>query len=173
MRLLVKYISVVLILLSSCVHAKHNQSDKFISGMSYQLNGQNLSVFINQKTVMHSMRALQKAGYLDRNLTQTEASFYPSLLPASLSMRYTIDILKNIYVKNANADVIHINAYLLSFDLYGNNEKAICYSFDFNRELYKKINWKNFQISNLKRVAPNFKSYGVCQSLTEINPTAM
>jgi hypothetical protein len=141
-------------------------------GITHKLSGQDLSFIIDQKKLLKFVPKLQKAGFIDPVLTTTEVSFYQPLLAASVSIPYITQIIKNIYSTNPNIDQIHVYAYLFARDLYGNNEKSYCYSFDFDRTLYQKINWKAFRPVNIKQIAPNFKTSDICRNLVETNPTS-
>ena len=65
-----------------------------------------------------------------------------------------------------------MSTYILAPDLYGNPGKEYCYSFDFDRELYQRINWERFQAENIKHIAPNFTTSEACQNLIDLNPTS-
>ena len=175
LNITISLITVFILFLFSAFAEARNSSHKQESlyknaatvGITHELSGQNLSIFINQNKLLTMISKLQRAGYVDQNLSKTEIGFYQTLLAANVSIRYTTDIVKNIYLTYPNVDQIHVNAYLSAQDLYGNNGKSICYSFDFDRKLYQKINWHTFQSDNIKQIAPNFKTSDLCYDLTE------
>lgn len=136
-----------------------------ISSITSEINGQYLSIYIDQKKFMDSLPRLQKMGALDANLTATEASFYKPLLPASVSVSYVANIVKNLYKSHPNLDQIKVRTYMRAPDSYGHVVNAACYSFDFNRRLYQQINWATFQPDNLREIAPNFNSSALCQEV--------
>lgn len=139
-------------------------------GISYEFNGQELYVLIDPKEVLKTIPKLQKTGLIDRNLTKTEIGFYQSLLAGTASIPYVTNLIKTIYSKNNQINQISVYTYLLSPDLYGNTGKEPCYSFDFDRNLYQRINWANFQSNNIKRITSNFKTSDQCDNLTDLYP---
>lgn len=143
------------------------------AGVTYELNGQNLSIVMDQKKLLQLVPKLQKAGSIDRMLTRTEMSFYQPLLAATVSLSYVTSIVKNIYLTQSNIDQLHVSTFLLATDLYGNFNKNPCYSFDFNRKLYQRINWSKFQSENMKAIAPNFKTAGLCRELRYVEPSSI
>lgn len=168
----------ILIVFSSLSQANNSVSKQKASlqsgatvGISYEFSGQKLSFFIDQKELLKTIPKLQKTGFIDANLTPTEIGFYQSLLAATVSLGYATSIVKNIYLIDKDIDLIKVDAYLISPDLYGNTGKTFCYSFDFDRNLYQRINWKKFQADNIKLIAPNFRTSNVCQNLIGIDPT--
>ena len=134
-------------------------------GITYQLEGQNLAVFVKTQTLLNSISALQKAVYINLQMNNTQADAYEPILAANLSINYVTSIVKAIYLRHDNLDLAHVNVYLFLPDRYGNNQKTFCYAFDFNRALYQKINWANFDANNIKFIAPNFKTSPVCEDL--------
>lgn len=82
-------------------------------------------------------------------------------------------MIKNLYDLNNKMDQIHIISYLLTTDLYGNEIKSFCYSFNFNRQLYQKINWKNFQSNNIVKIAPDFTVSEQCKALEVTSPLSI
>jgi hypothetical protein len=144
-----------------------------LPGISYQFVGQNLVIVVDQKRLMEIIPTLQKAGLIDANLSSTQIGFYQSLLATTVSMRFVASLIKKIYLTHSKTDIIHVDTYLLTPDIFGNNGKELCYSFDFDRKLFQKINWQQFQISNLQHIVSNFKASELCQNLIPINPMSI
>lgn len=167
---------VILFVSSSFAQAKssfNSLQNSAAVGITHQFSGKNLSILIDQQKMLRTIPKLQKAKVINPNLSKTEIDFYQSLFPATVSILYVSALVKNTYLTHSDIDQIHVDAYLLTVDLYGNNEKSLCYSFDFDRSLYQKINWKKFQADNLKHIALNFKTSNVCQNLMDINPDSI
>lgn len=159
----------ILCIFSSCLHAENSSYNK-TTGITTQLTGNNLAIVIDPKKLLKSVPKLQKTGHLDPLLTKAEVNFYQPLLVTTLSIRYVVNIIKNMYMTQQNLDEIHVNADILTTDQYGNNAKSFCYAFDFDRKLYQKINWEKFQAENINEIAPHFKMSDTCQNLMGINP---
>ena len=136
-------------------------------GITHNFSKQTLSIYIDQSKILKIIPRLQKAKLVESNLSYTEASFYETQLSAMISLLYITKIIQDLYSSNPKNDQIHVVSYLLSPDIYGNNSKTFCYSFKFNRQLYQKINWKNFQPNNLVNIALDFNVSYECKVIEE------
>jgi hypothetical protein len=177
MRLLYIFAIFMLLAFSSLIQAKAPlsnqqslQQDAATTGISYQFVGQNLVIVVAQKKLQKIIPKLQKSGLIDKNLSLTEIGFYQSLLATTISMRFVASLIKNIYLTRHNTDLIHVDTYLLAPDIFGNKGKVLCYSFDFDRKLFQRINWQELQISNWKHIVSNFKASELCKNLVAGNP---
>ena len=156
---------------NSLYNPKTLHQDSGAIGITQAFSNHKLFIMIDQEKLLKNSHKLQKSGILDPNLTKTEINIFQPVLAASISISYVANIVKTSYMTDAKVDKIHVDAYLFSPDLYGHHEKKFCYSFDFNRTLYQKINWEKFQGDNLKQIAPDFKTSQVCHDLKIISPT--
>jgi len=69
----------------------------------------------------------------------------------------TLQIIPRAYRDFPNLNEIHVSVYLIHQDIYGNDQKDLCFSFDMNKELKDKINWLRFERDNAPKVFPNLK----------------
>ncbi|KTC93236.1 hypothetical protein [Legionella cincinnatiensis] len=173
MRFLNTSITLIFLIFLSCVEAKESSIYSPSIGITHNLSKSDLSVYIDQNKILKNISKLQKKGIVDRNLTNTEISFYETQLAAMSSIPYVTQLIKNLYHSNNKKDQIHIISYVLTTDLYGNKIKSFCYSFNFNRQLYQKINWKNFQANNIVKIAPDFAVSEQCKFLEETSPLSI
>ncbi|ARB91293.1 hypothetical protein [Legionella longbeachae] len=173
MRFPSTFIRLTFLIFLSSAEAKEPSIYSQYIGITHHLSKSDLSVYIDQNKILKNSSKLQKKGIIDRNLTNTEISFYDTQLAAIASIPYVTQVIKNLYDLNNKKDQIHIISYLLTTDLYGNKIKSFCYSFNFNRQLYQKINWKNFQSNNIVKIAPDFTVSEQCKALEETSPLSI
>lgn len=173
MRFLSTFITLTFLMLLSFVEAKEPSIYSQYIGITHNLSKSDLYVYIDQNKILKNISKLQKKGIIDRNLTNTEISFYETQLVAMTSIPYITQVIKNLYHSNNKNDQIHIISYLLTTDLYGNNIKLFCYSFNFNRQLYQKINWQNFQANNIVKIAPDFTVSEQCKVIEQTSPSSI
>ncbi len=173
MRFLNTFSSIIFLIFLSSVEAKEPSIYSQYIGITHNFSKSDLFVYMDQNKILKNISKLQQKGIIDRNLTNTEISFYETQLVAMASIPYVTQVIKSLYHSNNKKDQIHIIAYVLTTDLYGNKIKSFCYSFNFNRPLYQKINWQNFQSSNIVKIAPNFTVSEQCKALEQTNPSSI
>lgn len=64
---------------------------------------------------------------------------------------------KSLYDENAVADKCLFIQTITIIDDYGNDKTIPALSYNFTRDIYKKINWDNFPNQNMIKVAPGFR----------------
>lgn len=158
---------------NSSVLAAKQHTYRDAVGLRHSFSKQELSIYIDQNKILKNIPYLQKTGIVDTNLSNTEAGFYATELAAQVSIPYVTKIIQKLYSSNVKVDQIYIMSYLLATDSYGNNTPSFCYSFTFNRQLYQKINWKNFQANNIVKIVPDFKVSDMCKALAETSPLSI
>ena len=135
------------------------------AGIAVERSGQNLDITIDQeKALSNGISLFESAGSIESGkFTQKDILNIPVTIASTVvGMLFTIGIIHNMYSPQNDVDELHFNVFLLSPDGRGNNEKQLCYSFDFNRGIFKKIDWDNFDLSNFLLIAPNFTYSAWC-----------
>lgn len=127
------------------------------NGIIYLLKGKDLEISIAQTEAIAAIPEMQKNGILNSDITQTTINTAPFTILNYIGLFFTNFIIEGIYDKNPNIDKINVKIFLLTTNDYGNEEKHLLYSFKFNRDLYQKINWSNFNGDKLTKIAPEFK----------------
>ncbi len=172
-RLLLAIGSLILLALTSFVEANTQLHERQMNNgaMTHEFTQQKLFIFVDQSKVVKLIPRLQKSGLIDRNLSKAEIEIYQPLLAAFVSIPYAVTLIRNYYARHPNTERIYVATYLVGIDLYGNNKaKTFCYSFEFDNDLYKRINWHNFHSINIIKIAPNFNVSDRCRGLKETNP---
>lgn len=125
-------------------------------GITYKKTNDNIDIYMNENKLLQKIPEMQALGALNPEITQTQINLAPTMLTAISGLYFTTAIIPYIY-KTTKVDQMHFKLYLITQNDYGNDETHLYVSFNFNRTLYAKINWDNFQISNLVKIAPHFK----------------
>lgn len=141
-------------------HMAHIDSVQFIeslqkAGISYERTEQGLDIIANQQLMLATLPTLQQLGALNSGLDIKEVNAHPITYSGAIALHFTNLIIPYVYKNNFAGDM-KINIYLSSPDNFGNLQKHLLMSFNFNKDLYNKINWDNFVPQNLVKVAPNF-----------------
>lgn len=125
-------------------------------GVSYELTDTGLNITANQQTLLTSIPSLQALGALNIGMQNASITSHPISYAGAASLHFASVIIPFVY-KNNLAQNTHVNLYLDSPDDFGHLQKHLMMSFDFNRELFDKIDWNNLPPENLAKIAPNFK----------------
>lgn len=131
-------------------------------GVTYSLSGDELDIVVDQQQAIDAIPSMQKIGVINPDITQTEIDLMPvthSL--ADIGLAATTNILSYIF-QNSYIYQLHVDTFLSYTDDYGHYVKVPCYSFDFDRDLYNRIDWNNFSGDNLIRIAPNIDFSSWC-----------
>ncbi len=116
----------------------------------------NLDIRIDENKLLAAIPALQQAGLLNPDINQTAINLMPISLSSVVAQEISLAALMFMY-HDSQVDQIHVNSYLQMPDDYGHMEDHLMHSFSFDRKLYSRINWQNFQMDKLAKVAPGFK----------------
>ena len=125
-------------------------------GVTYDIVGDELTIFTDQDTVLASIPTLQSIGAINPAANQAVINAHPVTYSGVTAMFFAALILPNIY-QHSSINQIHVTLNLTGPDMFGVVGKHTIMYFDFDRNLFEKINWDKFQPQNLIKVAPNFK----------------
>lgn len=116
----------------------------------------NVDIHIDEQKLLNAVPALVQAGLLNPQINQTIINLMPVTLSYVVAQSVSLATVIFMY-QNSRIDKLHITSYLQVPDDYGHLENHLIHSFSFNRKLYERIDWRNFQIDKLPKVAPGFK----------------
>lgn len=116
----------------------------------------NIDIRFNENTLIGAIPALQRAGLFNPDISQTAINLAPISMSSVLVQEIGVTTLMFVY-QNTAADKITMNSYLQVANDYGHLEDHLATSFSFDRKLYQKIDWNNFQLTSFPKVAHGFK----------------
>jgi hypothetical protein len=107
-----------------------------------------VTVTIEQAKVLENWKFFQKVGMLNQDFDQAYINTHKNLVTMVVSMGGLMGAIIKEY-KTTKIDKATFYANLRVIDMYGQEQKQVLYSFSFDRALFNKINWMNFQAANL------------------------
>lgn len=126
------------------------------------------------KVITEMIPGMQAAGLMDPDLTKMEISNQPivhatgaAIIVASTVVRTAYE---DAYQDSKTLDRLKVQANLEAPDDFGHLHEHPIFSFTFSRALYRKIDWKHFQIIKLPEIAPGFQFSPWFRSNAEIPP---
>lgn len=132
-------------------------------GVTFNRSGANLDVVVDQAKVIATIPKFQQLGFLNPKITQTTIDTKPTEIAFFISTLFTSMLIHDYYTNDKTLDKLHIKGYIIPTK--GKTNKQMCYSLDFNRSIFNKINWDVFKESDLIKMAPNFSFTKWCHDL--------
>lgn len=120
-------------------------------------NQRTIMLVVDREKIYEKRQFIQNIGLLNKELTETFLRTNKnaiSLVLASYGAQFSVI---SEYENTSKADNVLLYAYAVVPDLYGQKEKQLLFSFRFTRAIYNKINWDNFDSSNLSKITKNYK----------------
>lgn len=118
-----------------------------------------VTVDVDEKKVTddETFLTLRKLGILNKSLPDNEARRKPYSLVSVFAVSLLPLTTKEVYDKFDKVDKCKFSVILTYNDDYGNPQKERAITYDFNRMLFKRINWERFESAKVTSVFPNFK----------------
>jgi hypothetical protein len=128
------------------------------SSITHNLNTKpaRITLTIEQDKFLEAVPRLQAEGILNTDISKLYINEHPFILCLAQGIQEVTFLVMDTYQKNASVDAVHFEVSVEYADDYGNSTTKPMFSFDFNRELFNKINWNSFKIVNLIKIAPHF-----------------
>lgn len=142
--------------------AGHNefQAGLAVSGVTETVdwgkNPRKIEVLIDQATALQAIPLLQKGGMLNPDLTQTFINVHPNAVTLVLATTMTALELNDAYT-NSNIDQAEVEGIMLKVDDFGHKQRVPLFSFWFDRSIFSKIDWNNFEPGNIAKVSRHFQ----------------
>jgi hypothetical protein len=115
-----------------------------------------VSVTVDRNKVNRDFEKFQALKLLNPDITQTFIATHQN--PAALAIATQLAVMAVIVeYRTQKTDKCSFVAYFLVPDDYGHQQKIPLFAFGFNRALYNRINWDNFDNTNLSKVAHGYK----------------
>lgn len=128
-----------------------------VAGITYKQMGNTLTVMIEQSKALNAIPVLQKTGMVNPELTQADIHLLPVSLSASVvGIEFTAWIINAIYQNNTLIDPLHVAVFLSPGNSANHQSPVLCYTFEFNRDIYSRINWKNITATTLPNESLRF-----------------
>jgi hypothetical protein len=106
--------------------------------------------------VVQKIPTLQQLGVLNSELGQTYINQHEDLMVGVVMLFASTMILPPAY-KSSAIDAVEFRGTETIVDDYGHKQQVDAFSFHFNRKLFQKIDWGNFDSKRLMKIAPGFR----------------
>ena len=124
--------------------------------IDWNVKPRKVAIYLDQQRVISSIPNMQEMGLLNPDITQTTINLYPNAI--SITVATEMAVLKTIDAySHSGIDEAVFSISLVVSDEYGHEQTKPLFSYRFNRALNNRINWDNFQIGNLPKVALGFR----------------
>lgn len=100
---------------------------------------------------------LQARGMMNPDLSATAARTRAFSLAAVYAQQWAGTLLEPLYRDNRGIDALTVRVHEAFPDDFGHMRREMVLSFEFDRRLYERINWENFELHRLPRVAQNHR----------------
>lgn len=122
-------------------------------GITYDQMKQNVDIVIDQRKTIAALPTLTSHGLIS-NIAPNDIATAPlSLSVALIGISFTVVIIDSIFSHNNDLDSIHVQTYVLPA---GSQEKKLCYSFDYSRAMYEKMDMDNLTPKAFMLNTPSF-----------------
>lgn len=115
-----------------------------------------ISITVDRNKVNRDFEKFQALKLLNRDITQTFIATHQN--PAALAIATQLAVMAVITeYRTEKTDKSAFVTYFLIPDDFGQVKKIPVFAFGFDRALFNRINWDNFDNSNLSKVAQGYK----------------
>jgi hypothetical protein len=127
------------------------------SGIAMSLTNDNkLILLLNKNIIMSQINQLKQFNFLNPDISNLTYKLTPVTVSSLVGTAASGGAIEIIY-QNPKVDTLEVEAYLKTFDNYGNPTKKFLFSYSLNRAIENKINWKNFNAEKMFYIAKNLK----------------
>lgn len=106
-------------------------------GVTYKRESNNIDILIDQEKSLNSLPILEEQGIISKMDTQVVNKAPLSISAVIIGVSSTLRILNDVFMNTPSLTKIHVNAYVIPI---GSASNQLCYSFDYDREAFNKLN---------------------------------
>lgn len=115
-----------------------------------------INLRLDENQFLASIPKLEELGILMPDVPEKKINVMPVIYAEGMARMIAASVLLHIY-KDNTINQVKFNCYFLTPNDYGDVEEKLMSSFFFNREIYNKIDWSNFNAKNLDKVALKYR----------------
>jgi hypothetical protein len=120
-------------------------------------NGCAVDSILDQTKYLNSVPLLQSLQMLNPDITQTVINVKPNLLMMTFAMEMAPTVTRDVFEQNDVVSLCQFRQHIDDVDDYGNEQRKLIFSYRFDRQTSKKVNWDKFEYQNFVKIAPGFK----------------
>jgi hypothetical protein len=140
------------------------------AGITFTQTPGNLDIVLDEATLLASFPALVKAGAVAK---VTDADIKSAPLSVSIyaaGVTFSVTILSGVYAKDPALDKLHVNLTVIPSD---SKDKQSCFSFDFTRAMYEKLDLNTTTTNDFMTKTPGFTFSEWCKTNLEKEDKAL
>ena len=123
------------------------------AGVTFKQTNDELDITINEKTAVDALPALEAEGVIPK-IAPADIERAPlGMSVAVVGVSFSVVILDSFYAGSATADKVHVQAFVLPMD---SKQKQLCYTFDYSRDMYKKMDLNKLTPKDFMLNTPGF-----------------
>jgi len=126
-------------------------------GIVYELNDQKLIITIDETKAIETIPELQKKGVLPKDVTQKDIAAKPvTAAVEAVGMNFTFVLVRAAFQNDPSLNQLHVEAFFVPANAGIFSRDKPCFSFDFDRATYDKINWTKINSKDFIDLTTNF-----------------
>ncbi len=135
------------------------------AGITFQQTKDTLDMTIDEQRTMSALPGLQ-AGHLIPRIAPADITRAPlSIAVDVVGVAFTVVILDAIYADMPDADKVVIQGYVIP---RGSKQKQLCYTFDTDRETFKKLDLRVLTPKDFMLMTPSFMFTDWCKAIMKM-----
>jgi hypothetical protein len=128
----------------------------------------NVTVTTDKDALVQDVDRLRTIGFLNDSFSDEHYENNPALLFIIIALQASSAATQGFFEENTSSNTCYFKQYLSYADTYGNIQTTLVYTFDFDRDTYKKINWTKFIDANITKVSRHFKTTSIMDAMMQI-----
>lgn len=132
------------------------------SGITFDVVGNKMTIVIDELKALNTIPKLQQLGYLNKNIKLDDVKKNPTILAFMIGMLFTAVIVHHEYAVNSGMDKLQVQSFMLTPVAKAKFVKQPCYSFEFDRRIYNKVNWEKISEGGFAKSSRNYKMSPWC-----------
>lgn len=138
------------------------------AGITFQRTASGVDVMITEQKVISALPMLTSHKVIPK-LADKDVHAQPVTITTIIGITFTVAILEDVYTKDKSVDKIHVQAYSLPGT---DGDKQPCYSFDYTRADFEKLDLNKTTPKNFAATAPGFNFNPWCKNMMDLEAKA-
>jgi hypothetical protein len=139
---------------------KSSAQDK-IAQETFKQTKDQLNITIDEKTAVDALPALEAEGVIPKIAPADIVRAPLGMSVAVVGVSFSVVILDSVYAGNAATDKLIVQAFVLPI---GSKQKQLCYTFDYSRDMYKKMDFNKLTPKDFMLNTPGFTFTDWCRT---------
>jgi hypothetical protein len=131
------------------------------AGITFTQSDGNLDIVMDEAKLLAAVPALVKAGAIAK-VADSDIKLAPlSIGVYAAGVTFSVTIMSGVYAKDPALDKLHVTFSVMPTD---GKEKQLCYSYDYTRSMYDKLDLNTTTTNDFMTKTPGFMFSDWCKS---------